>query len=135
MHEAPAARRRGAEVAVTGLAALCFAVVASGRPAWAYDPLDPGTRVGRPGHIVHSHDGTRAYRANGAPRGISVLEPDTLRVLREIATDQPVDLVALSQDGRWLYGMSPRADHLVVIETATERIVGRIPLRLPGAPR
>lgn len=124
-----------AVVVVMGLAALSFAVVMGGRPAWAHDPLDPGTRIGKPGHVVHSHDGTRAYRANGGPGGIGVLEPGTLRVLREIATDQTVDLVALSQDGRWLYGMSPRADHLVVIETATERVVGRIPLRPPRAPQ
>lgn len=84
---------------------------------------------------MHSHDGTRAYRANGAELSISVLDPRTLRVVREIATEEPVDLVALSQDGQWLYGMSPRAEHMVVIETATERIVGRLPLLAPRPPR
>lgn len=103
-------------------------------PAFAHDPLDPGTRIGRPGHVAHSHDGTRTYRANGARQGISGVDPRTERIVREIATGESVDLVALSLDGQWLYGMSPRADHIVVIEVATDRIVGRLPLRLrPGA--
>lgn len=91
-----------------GLAVL--SVAGPGR-AWADDPLASGTRLGRPGHLVHSSDGTRVYRANGAP-GITVLERG-LRVLREIVTDEPVDLLALSQDGRWLYRISPRAAYLV----------------------
>jgi uncharacterized FlaG/YvyC family protein len=70
--------------------------------------------------------------ANGARQGIEVLDPRTLRVLREIPTGEPVDLVALSRDGRWLYEISPRADHMVVIEVATERVVRRVPL-LPDA--
>jgi DNA-binding beta-propeller fold protein YncE len=101
----------------------------------AHDPLDPGTRIRKPGHVVHSHDGARAYRANGTRRGIGVLDPRTLRVLREIATGERVDLVALSEDGRWLYGVSLQADHIVVVETATERIVGRLPLLLPRPPQ
>lgn len=116
-------------VAVVGLAVLLLAATGGVRRALAQDPLDPGTRIGRPGHIVRSHDGTRAYQANGDRHGIRVLDPRTLRVEREIATDEPVDLLALSQDGQWLYGISSRADHVVVIETATDRVVGRLPLR------
>ncbi len=100
-------------------------------PAEAHDPLTPTARIGLPRHQVHSHDSARVYRADGEGYGIRVLESGTSRVLREIVTDEPVDLVALSPDGRWLYGVSPRADHLLVIDVATERIIGRIPLASP----
>jgi DNA-binding beta-propeller fold protein YncE len=118
-------------VAVIGVAVLSLVGVGSVGRVLAHGPLDPRTRIGKPGHVVHSHDGTRAYRANGARRGISVLDPRTLHVVREIAVEESVDLVALSQDGQWLYGISPRASHIIVIETATDRIVGRLPLRSP----
>jgi hypothetical protein len=122
-------------VADVGLAVLLLTGVVGVGRASAHDPLDPGTRIRKPGHVVHTHDGARAYRANGAWRGIGVLDPRTLRVLREIAHGEAVDLVALSEDGRWLYGMSPSAEHILVIETATERIVGRLPLLFPRLPR
>lgn len=119
-------------VAVEGLTALSLLGSWGMGADLAQDPLNPGTRIGKPGHVVHPHDGRWAYWANGARQGIEVLDPRTLRVLREIATGEPVDLVALSRDGRWLYGISPRADHMVVIEVATERVVRRVPL-LPDA--
>lgn len=87
---------RGGERWRSVIAVMGFAVLslAGAERASAHDPLDPRTRIGKPGHVVHSHDGTRVYRANGAPKGISVLDAQTLGVLREIVTDEPVDLVA-----------------------------------------
>lgn len=107
---------------------VVLALTPVARPALAEDPLAPTTRLGRPTHVVHHHMTGVGYRANGPAGTIGVLDPLTGGVVREIEVGQPVDLVALSESGQWLYALSPRADHLVVIEVATERVVRRVPL-------
>ena len=100
-------------------------------PAVADDPLAPTMRLGRPTHVVHHHMTGVGYRANGPAGTIGVLDPLTGGVMREIEVGQRVDLVALSESGQWLYAISPHADHLAVIEVATERVARRVPLPLP----
>lgn len=51
--------------AAGGPGVLCLARAGNARQALAHDPLDPGTRIGKPGHLVCSHDRTRAYQADG----------------------------------------------------------------------
>ena len=65
------------------------------------------------------------YRADGLAGTIGVLNPRTGDVMREIEVGQPVDLVALSESGQWLYAITPGPPVIVVIEVATERVVRR----------
>lgn len=115
---------------LAGIASI-LALTPLARPALADDPLAPTTRLGKPTHVVHHHMTGVGYRANGPAGTIGVLDPRTGGVMREIGVGQRVDLVTLSESGQWLYAMSPRADHLVVIEVSTEQVVRRVPLPLP----
>lgn len=81
---------------------------------------------GRLGHTVALPSGERTYRAEGKARAVSVLDPRTGAVLKTIPTAFRVDLLALSEDNRWLYGMSPRAEAIVVIDVSSDRVVGTI---------
>ena len=125
---------RGLGFTMRGMAVISavLALTALARPALADDPLAPTTRLDRPTHVVHHHMTGVGYRANGPAGTIGVLDPRTGGVMREIEVGQRVDLVALSESGQWLYAMSPRAEHLVVIEVATERVVRRV--LLPPSP-
>ncbi|GEM_PF-6745493 len=121
---------RGLGFTMRGMAVISavLALTSLARPAVADDPLAPTMRLGRPTHVVHHHMTGVGYRANGPAGTIGVLDPRTGGVMREIEVGQRVDLVALSESGRWLYAISPGADHLVIIEVATERVVRRVPL-------
>jgi hypothetical protein len=45
-----------------------------------------------------------------------------------------VDLLAISEDSRWLYRMSPRAEAIIVIDVGSNRVVGTILMRPPAPP-
>jgi hypothetical protein len=45
-----------------------------------------------------------------------------------------VDLLAISEDSRWLYGMSPYEDTIIVIDVGSNRVVGTILMRPPAPP-
>jgi len=89
---------------------------------------------GRLGHTVALPGGERTYRAEGKARAVSVLDPRTGAVLKTIPTAFRVDLLALSEDNRWLYGMSPHEDAIVVIDVGSNRVVGTILTRPPAPP-
>jgi DNA-binding beta-propeller fold protein YncE len=78
--------------------------------------------------------GQRAYRAEGGAYAVSVLDSRTGAVLKTIPTAFRVDLLALSEDNRWLYGMSPRAEAIVVIDLVSDQVVGTILTRPPAPP-
>ena len=106
--------------------------LAAGAERWAPVPvLDRG----RMGHTVARPGGQRAYRAEGAARAISILDSRTGALLKTIPTSFRVDLLAISEDNRWLYGMSPHADAIIVIDLRTDYVVGAIPIRPPPPPR
>jgi len=86
------------------------------------------------GHTVALPGGQRAYRAEGGARAVSVLDSGTGAVLETITTGFRVDLLAISEDSRWLYGMSSRAEAIVVIDLVSDQVVGSIPIRPPAPP-
>lgn len=104
---------------------VVLALTALARVALADDPLAPTTRLHKPSHVVHHHMTGVGYRANGLAGTIGVVDPKTGGVMREIEVGQRVDLLALSESGQWLYAISPGADHMVIIEVVTERVVRR----------
>jgi len=111
-------------------------VAGSPRAALASGPGGPVPVLdrGRLGHMVALPSGERTYRAEGKARAVSVLDPRTGAVLKTIPTAFRVDLLALSEDNRWLYGMSPHEDAIVVIDVGSNRVVGTILTRPPAPP-
>jgi len=109
-------------------------VAGSPRAALASGPGGPVPVLdrGRVGHAVVLPDGRRTYRAEGGAQAISVLE--TGEVVKTIPTGFRVDLLAISEDSRWLYGMSSRAEAIVVIDLVSDQVVGSIPIRPPAPP-
>lgn len=126
--------RQLAPMALVGLSLLGL----SGITGAALGPGPPGPVPvldhGRLGHTVALPGGQRAYRAEGISHAVSVLDTRTGAVLRTIPTGFRVDLLALSEDNRWLYGMSPHADAIVVIDLVSDQVVGTIPIRPPAPP-
>lgn len=126
--------RQLAPMALVGLSLLGL----SGITGAALGPGPPGPVPvldrGRVGHTVALPGGRRAYRAEGGAYAVSVLDSRTGAVLKTIPTAFRVDLLALSEDNRWLYGMSPRAEAIVVIDVVSDQVVGTILTRPPAPP-
>ena len=111
-------------------------VAGSPRAALASGPGGPVPVLdrGRVGHTVALPGGQRAYRAEGGARAVSVLDSGTGAGLETITTGFRVDLLAISEDSRWLYGMSPYEDTIIVIDVGSNRVVGTILMRPPAPP-
>lgn len=116
-------------LSLLGLSRITGAALGPG-PAGSVPVLDRG----RVGHTVALPGGQRAYRAEGGTRAVSVLDSGTGAVLETITTAFRVDLLAISEDSRWLYGMSPYEDTIIVIDVGSNRVVGTILMRPPAPP-
>ncbi|QCO96745.1 hypothetical protein FCN77_02170 [Arthrobacter sp. 24S4-2] len=98
----------------------------------------PGT-MGTAG-VVLSHDGARLYIANsgitGRPRNpgtagvIQVVDTRSNAVTASIETDQGAAHLALSPDGRALYGTMYQGHNVAFIDTASNAITAKVPV--PG---
>jgi YVTN family beta-propeller protein len=87
---------------------------------------------GLPVDVRLSPDGRRLFVANQGLHGVSVLDPDTLRVLAFIPTGRGAHGLQLSKDLTRLYVSNRRAGSISVIDLGSSRVVAT--WRVGGSP-
>ncbi|MFB4317765.1 hypothetical protein [Actinomadura sp. 21ATH] len=100
--------------------------------------------AGRPHWFAATPDGRKGYATNKADPFISVVDLAGGRLVGRIPAPFGTEEVAISRDGRYAYVAGPAlrnrrtapsgAAMLIVIDTATDEVVDRIPLEAPGRP-
>ncbi|MBV8869008.1 MAG: YncE family protein [Acetobacteraceae bacterium] len=81
------------------------------------------------GHwVVVTPDGRKAYTSNRAGPGIPALDLAGRRRAGEVATAHATTGLALSSDGARLYSADDQEPALLVVDTATDRVVDTVPL-------
>ena len=81
--------------------------------------------------VILSPDGTRLYATSRDFAVISVVDPASRQLLREIRLSAPVDGIAVSPDGKKLFACSPDRRAVFVIETETSRVARELTVDEP----
>ncbi|HEX4154589.1 MAG TPA: cytochrome D1 domain-containing protein [Acidobacteriaceae bacterium] len=80
--------------------------------------------------LAISHDGRRGYTANVGPGTVSVLDLLGRKTIAVIPVATQVQRISISTDDRHVFTSDQRAPRLAVIDTATNKVAGWVPL--PG---
>src|SRR6202171_4602958 len=81
---------------------------------------------------ISATDDWLLYVGNSKGDAVSVIDLESLKVIRNIPTGKDVHCVALTPDGRTLFSTSEIDHTLIISDTTTEKILGTV--KLPGKP-